>query len=187
MMTDMPASVDSLTTGTTVALPPPVPATAMWLSAAALNCYESDTDLRSWLLTPGLLTERIRAAAGDQFRMQVLHEGVMQGEHVREITMSCADRLWLFAHTRVPAATLAAQPWLGQLGDTPLGSALAKREDLQRATPRYALLGEQAWVVARALRLAQLSPRNLWVRHSAFHIGPSPFDLYEIFLPGIGA
>jgi chorismate-pyruvate lyase len=186
-MTNMPVSVDPALAASTVApLPPAVPPAAMWLAAGALNCYESDANLRSWLITPGLLTERIRAAAGNQFRMQVRHEGVLQGEHVREITMSCANDLWLFAHTRVPAITLETHPWLRQLGDTTLGEALATRQDLERTAPRYALLGPDAWVVERALALVNLSARNLWVRHSAFHLGRSPFDLYEIFLPGIG-
>lgn len=186
-MTDMPELVDhSLNTTPVTTLPPAVPPTAMWLPANALNCYESSAHLRSWLTTPGLLTERIRAAAGDRFRMQVRHEGLLQGEHVREITMSCADDLWLFAHTRVPADTRRTHPWLAQLGGTTLGEALAARQDLARAAPRYALLGTVSPIVEQALNLANLSPRNLWVRHSAFHLSDLPFDLYEIFLPGIG-
>lgn len=188
MMTGMPALVEqSLTSSTVVAVPPAVPPAAMWLPASALNCYEADSRLRSWLLTPGLLTERIRAAAGDDFCMQVLHEGRMQAEHVREITMGTADNLWLFAHTRIPERTLQAHAWLTNLGRNTLGEALAARSDLQRAAPRYALLGTQSWVVERALREARLSARNLWVRHSAFHLGDDPFDLYEIFLPAIAA
>lgn len=187
-MTGMPALVEqSLTTSLTDDLPPAVPAAAMWLPASALNCYEADPRMRSWLLTPGLLTERIRAAAGDDFCMQVLQEGPMQTAHVREITMGTTEQLWLFAHTRVPQTTLQSQTWLATLGRNTLGEALAARSDLQRAAPRYALLGTQSWVVERALYEARLSARNLWVRYSAFHLGDDPFDLYEIFLPAIAA
>jgi hypothetical protein len=62
-MNDMAASADS------TSLPSAVPAAAMWLPASALNCYVGDPALRSWLLTPGLLTQRIRDAAGDGFAM----------------------------------------------------------------------------------------------------------------------
>jgi chorismate-pyruvate lyase len=65
-----------------------------------------------------LLTQRIREAAGPRFAMHVLQEGAAtaDGTHVREIDMGCGAEVWLFAHTRVPAATLAAQPWLGSVG-----------------------------------------------------------------------
>jgi chorismate-pyruvate lyase len=176
----------SLITDTTdaVLLPPAVPATAMWLPASALNCYVADARLLSWLQTPGLLTERIRAAAGDAFNMQVLHEGLLQGEYVREITMSCAHEPWLFAHTRIPARTAEAHPWLIAIGRTTLGEALAARSDLQRAAPRYTRL-EQSWVMQRALHTCGLITGNLWIRHSAFNLELYSFDLYEVFMPAI--
>ena len=96
-MNDMAASAES------TSLPPPVPAAAMWLPASALNCYVGDADMRSWLLTPGLLTQRIREAAGEGFAMHCLHEGLLDGEHVREIDMCCDGVVWMFAHTRIPA------------------------------------------------------------------------------------
>jgi hypothetical protein len=63
----------------------------LWLQGSALGCYESDAMRRDWLLTPGLLTQRIREAAGPRFAMNVLHEGAASadGTHVREIDMRC--------------------------------------------------------------------------------------------------
>lgn len=156
----------------------------MWLPATALNCYVADAALRSWLLTPGLLTERIRTAAGEAFRMSLIREGVVQGEYVREITMSRADEAWLFAHTRIPTRTATAHPWLVTIGQSTLGEALSTRPDLTRAAPRYTQL-EQAWVVQRALQECGLKTGNLWIRHSAFKLGQLPFDLYEVFMPAI--
>jgi chorismate-pyruvate lyase len=161
----------------------------MWLPGSALGCYESDAARRSWLLTPGLLTQRIREAAGPGFAMHVLREGpaAADGTHVREIDMCGAEEVWMFAHTRVPAATIAAQPWLAAVGVRTLGEALATRDAmLEREPVRYATLGADAWVVQRALTHARLAPRYLWVRHSAFRAGGAPFDLYEVFLPGMG-
>ena len=63
-MNDMAASADA----------PAAPASALWLPGTALNCYEGNAGLRSWLMTPGLLTQRIRDAAGAGFGMQVLGE-----------------------------------------------------------------------------------------------------------------
>jgi chorismate-pyruvate lyase len=179
-MNDMAASADS------TSLPPAVPAAAMWLPASALNCYVGDHAMRSWLLTPGLLTQRIREAAGDGFAMHCLHEGLLDGEHIREIDMCCDGVVWMFAHTRVPVATLKAQPWLGQIGTRTLGEALADRQNLRREDFRYAQLYPDSWLTERALRHARLAPQPLWVRHSAFNVDGSPFDLYEAFLPTIG-
>ncbi len=167
-------------------LPAPVPSSALWLPASALNCYEGDALRRSWLLTPGLLTQRIREAAGPHFGMRLLAERCFGAEHIREIEMSCGKTVWLFAHTRIPAATLRAQPWLGKIGDRTLGEALAERGDVERAPHRYAQFGADVWLVARALAHAGVSASTLWIRHAAFAVSSAPFDLYEVFLPGIG-
>jgi len=48
------------------------------------------------------------------------------------------------------------------------------------------MFGADAWLVGRALEHARLPAQNLWVRYSAFRAGGAPFDLYEVFLPGMG-
>lgn len=179
-MNDMAVSADQ------DVLPQPVPAAAMWLPGSALNCYVGDASFRSWLLTPGLLTQRLREAAGAGFAMHCLHEGLLGEEHVREIDMGSDGVVWMFAHTRVPAETLRAHPWLGTIGTRTLGEALAGRDDLSREDFRFAQLYPDTWLAARALRHAGLSPEPLWIRHSGFRIGGLPFDLYEVFLPSIG-
>lgn len=166
--------------------PAAVPAAAMWLPSNALNCYVGDAAMRGWLLTPGLLTQRIREAAGDGFAMQLLHEGAAGLEHVREIDMRCDDVVWMFAHTRIPQRTLEVAPWLAAIGRRTLGEAMADRAGLERADFRFAQLYPDAWLAARVLRHAQLAPQPLWVRHSAMRIHDAPFDLYEVFLPTIG-
>lgn len=165
----------------------PVPQAAMWLPASALDCYEGDAALRDWLRTPGLLTQRIRAAAGTGFGMQLLGERAVAGGHRREISMCCNDRIWLYARTDVPAATLAAHPWLARIGGTTtLGEAIAAHGGVQRAQFAYARLLDDAAVVRRALQLAGLAPQALWVRRSAFRVDDQPFELFEVFMPGIG-
>lgn len=169
---------------------------ALWLPGSALNCYEGDAALRSWLLTPGLLTQRIRESAGAAYRMRVLHEGPAPDsgtapgaapDHLREIEMRCGGALWLYACTRVPAATLAAQPWLGRVGTRTLGEALGEHDaELTREPFLYAMLPADHPVVARACALAGSAPCALWVRRSAFRAGAAPFELLEVFLPGIG-
>lgn len=170
------------------------PAAALWLPGTALNCYEGDAALRSWLLTPGLLTQRIREAAGDRYTMRVLHEGPAPHApaggapgHLREIEMRCGGALWLYACTRVPAATLAAQPWLGRVGSRTLGEALGEHDArLEREPFLFAMLPADAPEIARACALAGGAPRALWVRRSEFRADGAPFTLLEMFLPDIG-
>ncbi len=172
---------------------------ALWLPGSALDCYEGDAALRSWLRTPGLLTQRIREAAGGAYAMRVLHEGAEPAaaaggdtpgaapDHLREIEMRCGAALWLYARTRVPAATLAAQPWLGRVGARTLGEALGEHDAVLERDPfLYAMLAADAPAVARACALAGGPPRALWVRRSTFRADGAPFELEEVFLPDIG-
>ncbi|MCX7052019.1 MAG: hypothetical protein NTV91_09455 [Proteobacteria bacterium] len=70
---------------------------------------------------------------------------------------------------------------------SPLGEALAAHDTtLEREPLCFAMFGADAWLVGRALEHARLPAQNLWVRYSAFRAGGAPFDLYEVFLPGMG-
>jgi chorismate--pyruvate lyase len=158
----------------------------LWLPGHALNCYEGDVELRSWLLTPGLLTERVREATAGAFRMNVLSERSEAGDHIREIELCCAGRAWIYAQTRVPATTLAAQPWLGCIGRTPLGEALAAHGAVRRSEFEYARLYDDVDIVRDALARRGLPSQALWVRRSTFAIGPHALTLREVFLPDIG-
>jgi len=168
-------------------LPAPLPSSVMWLPASALNCYEGNAAHRDWLLTPGLLTQRIRTAATDQFSMRLLNERRCGDEFVREIDMSCDKTVWLFAHTRIPAETAKRYEWLTRIGERTLGEAIADKTALERAPFRFAQAYPDTWLAARALEHAGLAPRPLWVRHSAFRIEAAAFDLYEVFMPNIGS
>ena len=162
------------------------PSTTMWLPAQALNCYEGDARLRSWLTEPGLLTQRMRAIGGPAFRLNVIREETNASGHLREIELLCAGQPWLYAETRVPATTLAAHRWLCELGGSALGEVLAARADVDREPLAFALESPESPLVSRALARARLAPQSLWVRRSSFTVGGSPFVLHEIFHPRIG-
>ncbi len=161
----------------------------LWLPGHALNCYEGSPALRSWLLTPGLLTQRIRDAAGADYRMALVtarDEGAVG--HVREIEMCRGEVVWMFARTTVPRATLDAHPWLATLGTTTLGEAMqAHGSRVTRSEFDYAKLYDDVTVVRRALERAGLAPQPLWVRRSVFTVDGLPLSLQEVFLPQIGA
>ncbi len=168
---------------------PPPDTTAdphMWLPGHALNCYEGNASLRSWLTTPGLLTQRMRDTCGAAFRMNVLGETREQGDHLREVELCCDGRAWVFAQTRVPAATLAAEPWLAHIGETALGEALAAHGAVTRSAFDYAKLYDEVDVVQKALARRALHSQPLWVRRSVFSLGGRELTLREVFLPDVG-
>jgi chorismate-pyruvate lyase len=68
-----------------------------------------------------------------------------------------------------------------------LGEALGEHDAVLERDPfLYALLAADTPMVARACAVAGRAPRALWVRRSAFRAGGAPFELDEVFLPGIG-
>lgn len=158
---------------------------ALWLPAGALDCYEGDTRMRSWLGTPGLLTERVRAAAGAAFSLVVLGEDAAHGEHRRTILLGTRAAPWIYAETSIPDASLAAHPWLARMGEVSLGEELTARGGT-RSEFAYARLMPDAPLVARALARATLPPQPLWIRRSDFSIAGAPLTVQEAFLPGIG-
>jgi chorismate--pyruvate lyase len=159
----------------------------LWLPGHALDCYEGNAALRSWLRTPGLLTQRIRDGAGAAFRMTLVDErGDGDAGHLREIEMGCGEVPWMFARTRVPRATLERHPWLARIGTTTLGEALQAHGRVTRSEFDYARLYDDVEVVRLALGRAALTAQPLWVRRSTFHVDGLPLVLQEVFLPQIG-
>lgn len=158
----------------------------LWLPGSALNCYEGDAAMRSWLLTPGLLTQRMRDTCGAAFRMNVLSEHDERGDHIREIELCCDGVTWVYAQTRVPAATLAAEGWLARIGQTALGEALAAHGATRAREPEFARLYDDVDVVRSALARRALHAQALWVRRSVFALGAHSLTLREVFLPDVG-
>jgi chorismate--pyruvate lyase len=148
---------------------------------------ESNAVLRSWLTTPGLLTERVRAAVGERFRLRVLEERVSNGDFVRRIELGRDGEPWIYAETIVPSATLASQPWLATIGSRSLGEVLATHTGaVRRSDFEFARLEGDAPIVARALGFAGVPQQALWVRRSTLRVDDAPFVVQEVFMPVVG-
>ncbi len=156
---------------------------SLWLPASALGCYEGNARLRSWLATPGLLTHRVRDVSPAGFALQVVGEYADGADHLREIELTSDGRAWVFAQTRVPAATLARHGWLAQIGTMSLGEALAAHGTVTRSEFEYAQLLPEPPLIARALQRSALPPQALWARRSTFFIDSAPLQLQEVFMP----
>ncbi len=163
-----------------VALPFAGLPTDIWAETPDIDGCRPDAGMLSWLQETGLLTRRLRRLCGDRFNMRVLRDqpcSVSAGLH-REVLLCCGEQACIYAITDVPAATLAAHPWLASLGDEPLGESLQARADSTSGVSRsdfvYALLD------SRQLPAATRGP--VWARRSEFRIGTAALGVTEVFL-----
>lgn len=168
---------------------------AAWsvLDAVAASVPES---LLPWLAEPGLLTERMRAACGDamRFRLLGLQPAVLPSALrtrlavdddqclLRDIEFCRGEQRWLFAQTVLPASTVAAHPWLHELGEQPLGEALRRAGRHHREPLEYARLLPDHPLA----RVAGREPiEALWARRAIYRVDTAPLIVQEVFLPAL--
>ena len=150
----------------------------------------------------GSLTERLRERSGGRLQVQVLAQGhaslqeedtallaAKPGEagYVRRVFLCGRERPWVYARSLVAGA---ADRWLKQLGERPLGDQVFSRADVRRGCieaarldPRHALHKE---AVAH-LPAAQRPTGELWARRSLLSVEGVHILIYECFLPELGS
>ena len=161
--------------------------TGMWQPEPAQAGRNPDATMLSWLEEPGLLTTRLRAQCGGDFRLQLVnetHERAHASDLYRQVALCCGTEPCIFAESRIPLATANAHFWLRDLGNEPLGERLQKRSDVKR--------GRFVFAVAQPERLPEwiqhsitCANEDLWARRSVFSIGDEELTVTEVFLPGV--
>ncbi|MEO0617239.1 MAG: chorismate lyase [Pseudomonadota bacterium] len=154
---------------------------SQWLATAAVT-----GDFADWLVSERLMTPDIQRSFEAPVHIRVLAEGatalpdevaalVAESDAagwLREIVMYSGDTLLVHALCYAPERTLAAHPWLMDLGANPLGGQLAQRDDVARVAQHY----------SRSDVLANGNARvgaGGWSRRSLFDIGGAPLVLFE--------
>ncbi len=170
---------------------------AHWIDARALAASDAPRHLQGWLLWQGLLTDALREACPEEFRLQVLRQVMTPLDDVtrallkvvderalcREIAMGDQTRSYVFARTLLPTTTLSAHPWLAALGESSLGEQLRQVEGLSRGPFEYAQLTPgDAQLAGVVVALG----RPVWARRSVFRLSGAPLCVFEAFLPDIG-
>lgn len=162
-------------------------------------------DWRDWLGHEGSLSDRLMAASGGRFRVEVLRQHVGQPSRdestalgmmprrwalIREVRLWGASAQghpvpWVYARSVLPLTTLTGpERALRYLNTRPLGSILFSAPTMKRAPL------EAAQIATAALpRTLALAPGTLWARRSVFFLGasgrgPKPLLVAEFFLPG---
>lgn len=168
-----------------------------WLGANAHAALPEDPGLRDWLQDSGSLTSRLRKACGTGFRLELLGEAteavpedasrlLQQNEaRARRVRMLCGENLCVCATTLIPANALAANPWLAELGDRPLGDALLERGGIQRSPFEFARVSTAHPLFAPSLEAPDIRPSRIWARRSCFSLAPGALLIYEMFFPGL--
>lgn len=152
--------------------------------------------VEDWLAEPGSLTARVRLRCPDAFRLCVIDQRFEANVAVfddvppsetlcREITLGCADTPLVFARTRIPAATLAANPWLGELGGTPLGARLFDEPGYMRGRFHVARLVRGDALYDYVNEVVAPLHDDLWARRARVELNGKPFEICECFLPGL--
>lgn len=155
--------------------------------------------LAAWLGDQRLLTPRVRSFQPASFRLAVrlqqrrrlsAAECELLGEEpgvalVREISMGGAAGEIVVAASIIPEATLARYPALRDLGERPLGEALARLEHVQREPFQYAVFepGEAGYPALPE----RMVPDRLYARRSVIRVGGAPILVVEYFPAGLAA
>jgi chorismate--pyruvate lyase len=154
--------------------------------------------LAPWLVEPGLLTARVRAACGAATRLRLLRlEPAPMDPRVarrlgvddvtcllREIEFTCGASRWIFAQSVFPQSTVQHNPWLRELGENGLGESLSAVEDVRREPLEYLELQASHPLAQAAGRPVDTSP--LWARRAVYRLGGWPILVQEVFLPALG-
>ncbi|MGA0027832.1 MAG: chorismate--pyruvate lyase family protein [Steroidobacteraceae bacterium] len=152
-----------------------------------------------WLNGEGLLTERVRCACAGAAGLRVISEyratlpeaeaALLAADpadgFIREIHLTCDQQPWVFAQTLIPAATLAAAPWLGQMGEEALGPKLARMPDAGRGPLEFNRLLPPHPLYRRASAGRALPSMELWARRATYSVSGHRLIVQEVFLPEV--
>lgn len=158
--------------------------------------------LHDWLCDRGSLTKRLKARCS-QFRVFPLTTGPArvhldetvllglshaQRAYVREVALSCDQRVVVFAHSVLTRASLRGA-WNGitRLGSRPLGEALFNNPRIQRQALTYRKLSPRHPLFRRVQQHHPQATGVLWARRSVFCLNGHPLLVTEVFLPAISA
>ncbi len=153
-----------------------------------------------WLRDRGSLTARIQARGS--FAVRVLRQGLGAATDdealalglergaqawVREVALSCEDRVVVFAHTVLPCRPRGPLTlWLARLGNRSLGALLFADAGFTRGPMNFRRLDCRHALflpALNALQFADPAPFTLWARRSHFGFGAQSVLVTEVFSP----
>lgn len=166
----------------------------IWKRCHSLQKNRLPPTIKHWLLDRGSLTERLIAASGGDFRVQVLSQrwqcpktdealllGMKPREYalVREVLLLCHGEPWVYARSVIPHQSLTGPlRFLRRLQNQALGGLLFSDPFLERShfDIAHIRLPHEAIPVTS-------DPCDIYGRRSRFLLKNQPLLVAEIFLP----
>lgn len=174
----------------------------IWVPRPRLLRSQVPAHQLSWLLEQGSLTERLVAACGGVFRVEVVAQGrerpradeaaalalpVGRFALLREVRLFCGRDVWVRARTVIPPATLTGRERrLRHLGNRSLGATLFSDPTMTRGVVEFARLTPDQALYARVIAGLGSPPPEIWGRRTLFRLADKPLLVSEFFLPAIG-
>lgn len=173
-----------------------------WRPAARVVGAAVPSPLRPWLLDTASLTQRLIAAAGGDFRVEVLRQQWARPQRnearalnlrpdsytlVREVALVCCGTPWVYARTVIPRATLSGgERRLARLRGRSLGAVLFADPSVERGPIELVRLTPEIRLYETAATQAQSRPPEFWGRRARFTLKGKFLLVSEIFLPTLG-
>ncbi|EQD37329.1 chorismate--pyruvate lyase [mine drainage metagenome] len=157
-----------------------------WHSPQQWPPQHRDPGIWTWLTDPESLTRKLRQQAGDRLSLLLFEERrtALTPEEIlflespgekwglrREVGFFSSSDLWVFSSTLVPDETLRQEPWLAELGETPLGDRVFGEGLGARVRLEIAQVGA-GWAFYEAARphLGTAPPPSFWARRSLIRV-----------------
>ncbi len=166
-----------------------------WKPVADWPAAARPAALWSYLAEAGSLTERLRVKAGSAFHVQLLNQGHFalsdedmallgakpeEAGFVRQVYL-CGRAPLVYARS---LAVGAAEHWLKELGEQPLGERVFAEADASRGPIQVAELGPRHALYREAVAGLKPQPQGtLWARRSLLTVSGAGILIYECFLP----
>jgi chorismate--pyruvate lyase len=171
-----------------------------WMPAERLGAVSIEPRLRQWLIGQGLLTARLRAVGGEQFRVRLAEQfsalldattrqdlGTTDTAALfREVSLQVGAATWVYAQSIIPDSTLGLFPWLAELGDSPLGETIGSMSGVTRQPYEFAAIPAAHPLALRVLALISERPAEIWARRAMLRLRGAPLIVQELFCPSIG-
>ncbi len=152
---------------------------ANWISATRLPEHEPDGRIQQALLYPNLLTQLLASTFGEPVSVELLALTPVGGGFRRNVALRAGERLCVVASTLMPESLVEHYPWLGSLGNRPLGQTLERFMETPKGPFEYRVMDP-----AEGLELGFRSRQPTWGRRFTFTLPEGGLTVMEIFSHG---